>query len=340
MNQKDPTHVGKQTLAIKNANPGSKRYADFPALAVFFPQQIWEQGCRTRQLTSQESAVARGLSSDTKQEALAKKLSISVSTLRCHTRHIYRKLQVGNRLGLTMVLNKEMHALMKAVRRSNAEKRKCVQTAFENIVDESDNHIAEICGVSQPFVSQMRRQAITVLDTADQPVEIDRNHPARKVHVCVNMAKRNGATGQVSVTITLRRTNADKRNCVVAALKESAQMANRTLAERCGVSDMLVASVRNGHQDQVQDSGTSENAGRTANKYPVKNMSAGVEVKSNGAALPGVEAKVLRRTNADKRNCVVAALKEFPDLSNRAIAERCAVSDMLVGDVRRQEHSD
>lgn len=43
----------------------------------------------------------------------------------------------------------------------------------------------------------------------------------------------------------------------------------------------------------------------------------------------------LRRTNADKRNAVVIALKEFPSLSNRSIREMCNVSLDLVGDVRR-----
>ncbi|MGH7967292.1 MAG: ParB/RepB/Spo0J family partition protein, partial [Limisphaerales bacterium] len=48
----------------------------------------------------------------------------------------------------------------------------------------------------------------------------------------------------------------------------------------------------------------------------------------------------LRRTSADKRNCVIIALKEFPDLSNRAIADQCGVSDMLVKDVRSEQVPD
>jgi len=44
----------------------------------------------------------------------------------------------------------------------------------------------------------------------------------------------------------------------------------------------------------------------------------------------------LRRTNADKRNSCVIALKEFPKLSNRALAEICAVHHDLVADVRAQ----
>lgn len=37
-----------------------------------------------------------------------------------------------------------------------------------------------------------------------------------------------------------------------------------------------------------------------------------------------------RRTNADKRRCVEIALREFPAMSSRAIAEMCGVGDQLV----------
>jgi hypothetical protein len=42
----------------------------------------------------------------------------------------------------------------------------------------------------------------------------------------------------------------------------------------------------------------------------------------------------LRRTNADKRHCVEIALKEFPKLGNRAVAELCGVYHQLVADAR------
>lgn len=42
----------------------------------------------------------------------------------------------------------------------------------------------------------------------------------------------------------------------------------------------------------------------------------------------------LRRTNADKRKAVEMALAERPQMANRAVAEHCHVSDMLVADVR------
>ena len=43
-----------------------------------------------------------------------------------------------------------------------------------------------------------------------------------------------------------------------------------------------------------------------------------------------------RRTNADKRRCVEIALREFPTLSSRAIAEMCGVGDDLVFSAKRQ----
>lgn len=42
-----------------------------------------------------------------------------------------------------------------------------------------------------------------------------------------------------------------------------------------------------------------------------------------------------RRTNADKRCSVAIALREFGKMSDRAIAEMCAVSDHFVGSLRR-----
>ena len=44
----------------------------------------------------------------------------------------------------------------------------------------------------------------------------------------------------------------------------------------------------------------------------------------------------LKRTNADKRRSVVLALSEWPDLSDRSIADLCAVSQPLVGAMRSE----
>jgi uncharacterized ParB-like nuclease family protein len=43
-----------------------------------------------------------------------------------------------------------------------------------------------------------------------------------------------------------------------------------------------------------------------------------------------------RRTNADKRKSVEIALKEFPDQSDRSLAEMCAVDKSLVASIRRR----
>ncbi len=51
-------------------------------------------------------------------------------------------------------------------------------------------------------------------------------------------------------------------------------------------------------------------------------------------ALGANAAHGLRRSNADKRRCVTLALQRWPKLSNRAIADICAVGAPLVGHVR------
>lgn len=52
------------------------------------------------------------------------------------------------------------------------------------------------------------------------------------------------------------------------------------------------------------------------------------------AALSANAAHGIRRGNADKRRAVEIALREFPKLSSRMIAELCGVSDKTVGTVR------
>jgi uncharacterized ParB-like nuclease family protein len=53
-------------------------------------------------------------------------------------------------------------------------------------------------------------------------------------------------------------------------------------------------------------------------------------------ALGANAAHGLRRTNRDKRKAVEVALREFPNLSNRAIAELCRVGPSMVNGVRPQ----
>ena len=47
-----------------------------------------------------------------------------------------------------------------------------------------------------------------------------------------------------------------------------------------------------------------------------------------------------RRTNADKRRCVEIALREFPGLSSRAIAQTCGVSIDTVCRIRPEQVSE
>ena len=47
----------------------------------------------------------------------------------------------------------------------------------------------------------------------------------------------------------------------------------------------------------------------------------------------------LRRTNADKRRCIEIALREFGDLSSRAIADKCGVGHQLVLQVRQVDEA-
>lgn len=53
-------------------------------------------------------------------------------------------------------------------------------------------------------------------------------------------------------------------------------------------------------------------------------------------ALGANTANGLRRTNDDKRRCVEIALKEFPDWSDRRIAEACGISNSTVGIIRNE----
>jgi hypothetical protein len=50
--------------------------------------------------------------------------------------------------------------------------------------------------------------------------------------------------------------------------------------------------------------------------------------------------QTVRHTNADKRHCVQIALREFPELSSRAISELCGVGHHLVDCIRPKELAD
>jgi hypothetical protein len=64
------------------------------------------------------------------------------------------------------------------------------------------------------------------------------------------------------------------------------------------------------------------------------NWHAGGRVEALRHALGANAVHGQRRTNADKRRCVELAIREFPDLSSRALAELCGVGDQLVRTVK------
>lgn len=70
----------------------------------------------------------------------------------------------------------------------------------------------------------------------------------------------------------LQRTTKDKRRCVEIGLKEFSSYSNRAIAQLCGVSDMMVAAIRNVTANQLQDSCSSPRVGLDGKtrKLPVK----------------------------------------------------------------------
>jgi len=64
------------------------------------------------------------------------------------------------------------------LKRTNADKRRAVEIALKEFDDLSDSAIAQMCGVSQPFVGSLRpKQPITVIGS---PTETPTSPPARK----------------------------------------------------------------------------------------------------------------------------------------------------------------
>jgi hypothetical protein len=72
-------------------------------------------------------------------------------------------------------------------------------------------------------------------------------HPGGRVDALRHALSANAAHGR-------RRSNADKRRCVEVALGEFPKLSSNAISKMCGVSDMLVASVR----PQLQESGSSD----------------------------------------------------------------------------------
>lgn len=69
------------------------------------------------------------------------------------------------------------------LRRTNDDKRKAVEKALrmDRHVKKSDRAIAGLCGVSQPFVGQIRKQLISVINSPDTRTGIDgKEYPAAR----------------------------------------------------------------------------------------------------------------------------------------------------------------
>jgi hypothetical protein len=82
---------------------------------------------------------------------------------RARLKHIVAEVRQGGRLdALRFALGaNHKHGL----RRSNGDKRRAVELALADFGNQSDRLLAELCGVSQPFVGNIRHQLITVISS-------------------------------------------------------------------------------------------------------------------------------------------------------------------------------
>jgi len=82
---------------------------------------------------------------------------------RAKLKHIIAEIRKGSRkdaLRFALGAN-DTHGL----RRTNGDKRRAVELALAEFGNQSDHLLAEMCGVSQPFVSNIRDQLITVISS-------------------------------------------------------------------------------------------------------------------------------------------------------------------------------
>jgi hypothetical protein len=110
------------------------------------------------------------------------------------------------------------------LRRSNADKRRAVTVAIqdETLQKWSDNKLAELCGVSQPFVGQIRAELITVISSArESSIGADgKNRPAN-----AEKAK-------------------EQREAIKVAIEKSPDASDREIAEQIGCDGKTVGKVR------------------------------------------------------------------------------------------------
>lgn len=64
-------------------------------------------------------------------------------------------------------------------RRTNADKRRCVEIAVKEFASLSSRAIAELCGVSDPFVGQIR-EALQPVSNATRTTSDGRQYPATR----------------------------------------------------------------------------------------------------------------------------------------------------------------
>lgn len=119
----------------------------------------------------------------------------------------------------------------------------------------------------------------------------------------------------------LRRTSADKRRAVELAIQHFAKRSNRAIAEMCGVSDMLVGTIR--PKPQVQESCTSKVEGQDGKQYPVK-----VKSKAPVPANDAIPADTTHAGATDQPTAPDAPLLEpestVPDVGTTGTMNTCA----------------
>src|SRR6266567_920663 len=106
------------------------------------------------------------------------------------------------------------------LRRTNADKRKSVKIGFKTFADLSDNQIADLCGVSQPFVSKMGKEVKRDINTPTRIGKDNRKHPAKKKNRARGKAvERNGAALLVKqVKGRLQKVKPDARGSVITSI--------------------------------------------------------------------------------------------------------------------------
>jgi len=109
--------------------------------------------------------------------------------------------------------------VVNGLRRSNEDKRRCTQMAIENFSDSSDNKIADLCGVSQPFVSQVRSQLKTVISPATRVGRDGKHYSTKKKTAHAKGIKRKGPSVHVrEVKGLLTKAKPEERGMLIGSI--------------------------------------------------------------------------------------------------------------------------